>query len=262
MKKQKAIKSKKYFLQANKTSNNHLIFAHVCITLKEIQKTGTLGKPMKKLKQGILLSIEGIDGSGKSTLANKLRDKLQKEAFDVILTYEPGDSALGKHLRKILHERDFEICGKSEFFLFASDRAQHFKSVIMPNLKENKIIISDRMGDSSVAYQGYGRGEDIEMIKNINNWAMQNREPDIILYIKVPIETALQRLKKRKGRPTSFEQEKEKFVKKLVAGFEQMFKDRKNVITLDGQQPADILVKSAYANIKQWIKDKELVKHE
>ena len=124
---------------------------------------------MKKLKKGILISIEGIDGSGKSTLANKLRDKLQQDAFDVLLTYEPGDSALGKHLRKILHERDFEICGKSEFLLFASDRAQHFESVIIPNLKENKIVVSDRMGDSSVAYQGYGRGEDIDMIKNINS---------------------------------------------------------------------------------------------
>jgi len=217
-----------------------------------------LRENMKKLKQGILISIEGIDGSGKSTLANKLRDKLQKNTFDVTLTYEPGDSALGKHLRKILHERDFEICDKSEFLLFASDRAQHFESVVIPNLHKNKIVISDRMGDSSVAYQGYGRGEDIDMIKTINNWAMLNKKPDITFYIRVPIETAIQRLKKRKGRPTSFEKEKEKFVKKLITGFEELFKDRKDVITLDGQQDADILAKCAYANIMQWIKDKKL----
>lgn len=217
---------------------------------------------MKKLKQGLLISIEGIDGSGKSTLANKLRDKLKKEKYNVMLTYEPGDSDLGKHLRKILQERDFDMCGKSEFLLFASDRAQHFKDVIIPNLKKNKIILSDRMGDSSVAYQGYGRGEDINIISQINNWAMQNIEPDIIFYIKVPIETALERLKKRKGKPTSFEKEKEKFTKKIIKGFDQIFANKKNAVILDGEQPADILVKSAYANVKQWIKNKELITHE
>ena len=72
-----------------------------------------------KLKKGLLVAIEGIDGSGKSTLANKLREKLESDNLDTILTYEPGDSALGKHLRKILQERDFELCGKSEFLLFA-----------------------------------------------------------------------------------------------------------------------------------------------
>ena len=214
---------------------------------------------MKKLKQGILISIEGLDGSGKSTLANRLRDKLIKEKFDTKLTYEPGDSALGKHLRKILHERDFDICGKSEFLLFASDRAQHFKEVIIPNLQQNKIVISDRMGDSSVAYQGYGRQEDVNKIKEINKWAMLNREPDIVFYIKVSLELALQRLKKRKSRPTSFEKEKEKFTKRLVTGFEEIFKDRKNAITLDGEQPADILEKMAYANIMQHIKTCELL---
>ncbi|MFC1842713.1 dTMP kinase [Candidatus Dependentiae bacterium] len=213
---------------------------------------------MKKLKQGILISIEGIDGSGKSTLANKLRDKLLEKDLDVLLTYEPGDSALGKQLRKILHERDYDICGKAEYFLFASDRAQHFQEVIIPNLDKNKLIISDRMGDSSVAYQGYGRQEDVEKIKEINRWAMQDINPDIIFYIKVPLELALQRLKKRKSKPTSFEKEKEKFTKRLITGFEETFKNKKNVITLDGAQPADILTKIAYANVKQFIKDQDL----
>jgi len=214
---------------------------------------------MKKLTRGILISIEGIDGSGKSTLANKLRDTLIKKQFDTKLTYEPGDSSLGKHLRKILHERDFDICGKSEFLLFASDRAQHFVETIIPKLNQNKIVISDRMGDSSVAYQGYGRQEDIQVIQRINKWAMQDIEPDIVFYIKVPLETALQRLKKRKSRPTSFEKEKQKFTKRLVTGFEEIFKNRKNVITLDGEQPADILEKMAYANIMQYVKDNNLL---
>jgi len=214
---------------------------------------------MTKLKRGVLISIEGIDGSGKSTLANKLRDKLLKDNLDILLTYEPGDSALGKHLRKIVNQRDFTMCGKAEFLLFAADRAQHFQETIIPNLQKNKLIISDRMGDSSVAYQGYGRSENIDKIKEINKWAMQNHEPDIILYIKISPELAVARLQKRKGKPTSFEKEKEKFTKKLVHGFEEIFKNKNNVVTLDGEQEADILAKIAYANIKKWLKDQGLL---
>lgn len=212
----------------------------------------------KTLKKGILIAIEGLDGCGKSTLANNLKVKFESEKIPFILTYEPGDSQLGKHLRKILNERDFEFCPKSEFLLFASDRAQHFDQVIIPALKQNKIVVSDRMGDSSVVYQGYGRGEDIEKIKEINNWAMQGIEPDIIFYISVPQDIALERLCKRKSKPTSFEKEREDFTKKLVKGFEQNFKDRKNVIQLDGQQDADMLAKIAFANIMLFIENNKL----
>lgn len=211
-----------------------------------------------KLKKGLLISIEGLDGSGKSTLANKLREKLECDNLDTIVTYEPGDSDLGKHLRKILQERDFLLCGKSEFLLFASDRAQHFQDVIIPNLQKNKIVISDRMADSSVVYQGYGRQEDIEKIKHINKWAMQDIEPDIIFYIQVPLKVALERLEKRNSKPSAFEKEKDSFTKRLVNGFEAEFKDKKNVIILDGQQDADMLAKIAHANIKLFIKNNNL----
>ena len=211
-----------------------------------------------KLKKGLLVAIEGLDGSGKSTLANKLRDKLEKDNFETVVTYEPGDSALGKHLRKILQERDFALCGKSEFLLFASDRAQHFQDVIIPQLEKNKIVISDRMGDSSVVYQGYGRQEDLETIKFINKWAMQGIEPDIIFYIQVPLKVALERLEKRNSKPSAFEKEKHSFTKRLFNGFETEFKERKNVITLDGLQDADMLAKIAHANIKLFIKNNSL----
>jgi len=214
---------------------------------------------MRKLKQGILLTVEGIDGSGKSTLANNLRDKLKKDNFDILLTYEPGDTPLGKKIRAILHSDDVAISGESEFLLFASDRAQHFKDVIIPNLKKNKLIISDRMADSSAAYQGYGRQINIEMIHTINKWVMRDIVPDITLYIKVPLEVALQRLKKRKTKPTSFEKEKEAFTKRLIHGYDEIFKDRKNVIIVDGEQSAEILAKIAYANVKEWLKNKKFI---
>jgi len=215
---------------------------------------------MATLTRGVLLSVEGIDGSGKSTLINKLKDLLAKQTIPVVLTYEPGDSHLGKALKNLLlEEKPAGMSNKTEFLLYAADRAQHFKEKIIPALQEKKLIMSDRMHDSSVAYQGYARGLDVDMIKKINRWAMQTIEPDLTIYIQIPLEVALQRLKKRKGRPTSIEQEKETFTKKAINGFETIFADRKNVLTLDGQQNADTLAKIAYANVMKFLRDKKLI---
>jgi dTMP kinase len=209
---------------------------------------------MKQLKQGILITIEGIDGSGKSTLANKLRDSLQKKQLPVILTYEPGDTEIGKQLRKALQERPVPLCDKTEFLLYAADRAQHIQDVVLPQLNKKKIVLSDRMADSALAYQGYGRGLDLGIIQTVNNWVMQGIKPDLTLYIKISTQSAVARLKKRKGRPTSIEQEKEAFTKKVINGFDTIFATRNNVIILDGEQSADMLHKIAHANIVKFLK--------
>ncbi|MCK5633295.1 dTMP kinase, partial [bacterium] len=140
---------------------------------------------METLTRGILIAVEGIDGSGKSTLANKLRDSFQKEQFPTVLTYEPGDTKLGKQLRKTLEEKPVPVCGQAEFLLYAADRAQHFVDVVIPALTQKKIVISDRMSDSSLAYQGYGRNFDLSLITMINKWVMHDIKPDITLYIKI-----------------------------------------------------------------------------
>ncbi len=212
---------------------------------------------MKKLKQGFLISIEGIDGSGKSTLANKLRDSLQKEKFPVVLTYEPGDTKIGKQFRTALQEKPYPMCDKTEFLLYAADRAQHIQDVIKPELYGKKIVISDRMADSSLAYQGYGRGLDLGIIKKINEWVMECVKPDITLYIKVSTTSAVERLKKRKGRPTSIEKEKEAFTKKVVEGFDTIFKNRSDVIILDGEQSEQMLHKIAHANIINFLRNRQ-----
>ena len=98
------------------------------------------------------------------------------------------------------------------------------------------------MADSSLAYQGYGRNLDIEMIKKVNKWAMQNIEPDVIFYIKIDTKTAFERIIKRNEALTSFEKEKTEFWTKVINGFEDIFRNKKNVITLDGTKtPEEIL---------------------
>jgi dTMP kinase len=204
--------------------------------------------------KGLLISIEGIDGSGKSSLAGSLEKTLKKNNLDVILTKEPGDTPLGKDLRKILHEEKAKTCDKAEYLLFGADRAQHFETLVIPALKDNKIVISDRLADSSVAYQGYGRGLDIEMIKSINQWAMEKIEPDIVFYIKIDLETALPRIVKRGETLTSFEIEKKHFWEKVSSGYDEIFKKRKNVVALDGTKSIEDLTKQAAAYVLEKVK--------
>jgi dTMP kinase len=203
---------------------------------------------MKKIKNGLLISIEGIDGSGKSSLAKALTIKLQDAAYDVFFTKEPGGTDLGKKIREILMTKNDPVTPIAEFLLFAADRSQHFAEKVIPALSEGSIVISDRMADSSLVYQGYGRGINKEMIKTVNSWAMQDRKPDIVLYLRLSTEQAYERIAQRNEPLTSFEKEKE-FIKTLEEAFETVFKDRPDVVTLDAIKGTDTLLDYVFNTI-------------
>lgn len=198
---------------------------------------------MQSQQHGILIALEGIDGSGKSTLARNLAIALQNQNHAVVLTKEPGDSKLGALVRAIVQKQDVPVSPKAEFLLFAADRAQHFAELIEPQLAQGKIIISDRLSDSSLAYQGFGRGLSIDLIKTVNTWAMNNIKPDITCYIRIAPAQALERLHSR-TELTAFEKQ-QAFMQRVLAGFEELYKDRKDVIILDGTESPEILTQQA-----------------
>ena len=208
---------------------------------------------IKSLQRGILIAIEGIDGSGKSTLARNLYNKLQEGHIPALITKEPGGTPLGMQLRKILHEKPFDFCPKAEYLLFAADRAQHMNSIVQPALEENKIVISDRMGDSSIVYQGHARGLDVAMIDTINKWAMNGIQPDLIFYVHLSPEQAIERIKQRNEALTSFEKEGEAFIKALVKGFDKLFASRSNIIYLNGTHSPESLTEQAVEQLSSWI---------
>lgn len=213
---------------------------------------------MRQLQRGLLVAIEGIDGSGKSTLAHNIHHALTNLSWSTLLTREPGDSALGTHIRTILHDPAIPKTPKAEFLLFAADRAQHMSSVVLPALAHKKIVISDRMADSSVVYQGYARGLDIAMIKKINAWAMEDHEPDIILYVRIPAALAYERLIARNIPLTSFEQEPQTFFQRLVEGFDTTMQAKQQAIILDGTQTPEQLTTTATEKILSWIQNNNL----
>lgn len=188
------------------------------------------------LPQGILIALEGIDGSGKTSVATFLSDYFKQLGFTVVSTRQPGATELGKHIRTMLHDRPFEVSAKSEFLLFAADRAQHIESVIKPALQAGSIVISDRMADSSIAYQGAGRGLDERTLSEINSWAMDGIKPDVTVYIRVDWATALHRLKKRNEKLTHFEQEKVEFFENVIRQYDTLYFNRKDVVIINGTQ--------------------------
>lgn len=207
---------------------------------------------MKKIvPNGLLISFEGIDGCGKSTLATLIKQTLSEQC-ETVLTKEPGATELGRKLRQTLLQKDVPICEKAEFLLFATDRAQHFAQFIIPKLSQGFIILSDRMADSSLVYQGYGRNLGTETISLINQWAMNNRQPDIVFYLQIDAQTAYQRMQKRGVPLNSFEQEKS-FMEKLVTGFDTLVAPRKHVYTLNAHQKPELLVQEALAIIHKKI---------
>ncbi len=203
------------------------------------------------MNTGILITFEGIDGSGKSSAAQSLYTAL-KDEFPVLLTREPGGTELGNQLRGILQQRTYDLDPKAEYLLFAADRAQHMQQVVLPALKKGMIVLSDRMADSSLAYQGYGRGVDPFMITKINEWTMQQRLPDLTIYLEIDYEQATKRLAARQEQVTVFEQEHAEFFERIQQGFEVAFRER-NVIRIDGSQDEQTVAQQTYRTVYHYI---------
>lgn len=210
---------------------------------------------MKKIKNGFLCVIEGIDGSGKSTLLQSLVTSLQDQAYDVVKTREPGGTPLGKEVRHWLHHSQTRPIPEAEFLLFAADRAQHIHEVVKPALNDGKIVLSDRMADSSMAYQGYGRGIDRAMITSVNRWVMNGVQPNVIIYVAIDWDTACERLSNGRTELTAFEKEDHDFFMRVSHGFTDIFKYRSQVYTLDGRQTPEVIFEQAHAILMRKLKE-------
>ena len=205
---------------------------------------------MNRLPKGFLIAVEGLDGVGKTTLCEKLAKKIEQNEYPVIQTRQPGGTALGKEIRHILHESLERPTPLAEYFLLAADRAQHMSTLILPALNDHKIVISDRMGDSSLAYQGYGRGIDLDFIRYVNNKAMQGHMPDLTIYVRLDFSEALNRLKTRGTKATAFEKESHAFFKRVAEGFETLYATPiPQLLVLEGTQTPDILADQAYQKV-------------
>jgi dTMP kinase len=164
------------------------------------------------------IAIEGIDGAGKSSVISNLQAKLLVKNIKAVLTREPGGTELGQKLRTIIETIPHEA--PVELFLFAADRQEHYLKIIKPAIAANKLVISDRSVYSSVAYQGYGHGLNIEDIVLVNKIALQNKFPDLLVYLKLDPAVAIERIKLSRSTVTHFE--KLDYLEKVAKGFDEL----------------------------------------
>jgi dTMP kinase len=143
--------------------------------------------------QGKFITFEGIDGSGKSTQLRMLAGDLRQRGLDVLTSCEPGGTPLGRRLREAFLEAEETVAPMAELLLFAADRAQHVELLIKPALAEGRVVISDRYADATFAYQGAGRGFDVNTVNQVIHLATGGLKPDLTVFFDIPIETALHR---------------------------------------------------------------------
>ena len=142
----------------------------------------------------MFITLEGMEGCGKSTQCALLVEHFTRLGFDVLRTLEPGGSALGKELRRILLDpANSDLSPVSELFLYLADRAQHVGTVIRPALAQDRVVICDRFADSTVVYQGYGRGLEPSLLRQLNDTAVQGLWPDATVLLDLDPEQGLRR---------------------------------------------------------------------
>ena len=144
-------------------------------------------------RRGLFVTLEGGEGAGKSTQAQMLTQRLHDAGYPVLLTREPAGMGLGRWLKELLEEGGPALEPLAELLLFAAARAQHVAEVIRPALERGDIVVCDRFSDSTLAYQGYGRGLDMELIRILNQAATGGIRPDLTLLFDVPPEAGLAR---------------------------------------------------------------------
>ena len=152
------------------------------------------------MARGIFITVEGMEGSGKTTHCEKISAYLEKKGFEVIQVHEPGGTRIGEQVRNILLSAgNEEMIDRAELFLFLASRSQLVEEVIRPSMAAGKVIVCDRYIDSTVAYQGYGRGVDEKFIRLLNKFVVGNVEPDLTIILDVDAPVGLRRAIKRLG---------------------------------------------------------------
>lgn len=179
-----------------------------------------------------LIVFEGLDFTGKTTQVRLLADRLHKASFRVTATREPGGTTLGEGVREvILSNENTKLLPLSELLLFITCRAQLSSEVIEPALASGHTVVSSRFRLSSLAYQGYGRGIDLDLIRRLNEIATAGRQPDITFLIDLPAEVALAR---KRGEGDRIEQEDLAFYRRVRDGYLELARDDPHVQIIDG----------------------------
>lgn len=212
---------------------------------------------------GIFITFEGPDGAGKTTQLQKLAQELQKLGHDVLVTREPGGTAISDKIRGIILDPiNEEMVDQAEVLLYAASRAQHVHEKIIPALKAGRMVLCDRFIDASVAYQSYGLGVDIDTVKSISKFASSGLQATRTYIMDVPVEVSLDRLNQRAGgggtdqQLDRIEQKNVDYHTRVRAGFHQIAKDHPDrVRVIDANRAVDQIAKDIWLDCEQLLEE-------
>ena len=216
---------------------------------------------------GFFVSFEGVEGGGKTTQVTLLAEALQAQGREVVVTREPGGTELGQVLRRLLLEPSTTpLASEAELLLMLADRAQHVQEVILPGLRANKVVISDRFLDSTIAYQGYGRGISLATLERFNAFVCGACMPALTLILDLPVATGLQRAHERRGTvsPTdTFEAQARDFHERVRTGFLATAQaNPQRVRRIDADRPVNIIHQEIVSIVRERIEQAENVKRQ
>ena len=205
----------------------------------------------------MFITFEGIEGSGKTTQIGRLVKNLERHGIPLIKTFEPGGTRIGKNIRRILLDsRNWNLSPMTELLLYIADRAQHVEEVIRPALEKGKWVICDRYFDATVVYQGEARGQDMRLIRDLNETSTGGIQPDITFLLDSPVEMGLRRARRREKtfaheRQDRFERERVEFHHKVREGYlMQAHLNPQRFIVIDAAQTKDEVEERIFQHIR------------
>ncbi len=209
----------------------------------------------------MFITFEGIEGCGKTTQIKRLAKRLQENGIRFISTLEPGGTRIGQDIRRLLLDsRNSHLSPMAELILYAADRAQHVEEIIRPALEQGKWVICDRFFDATVAYQGAGRGLDMDLIMTLNSKVTKGLRPDITLLLDCPPEMGIERALKRNNASMEdgqdrFEREKMEFHTKVRNAYLQISRNEKRFSVINAALPEDKVEEEIFRVIMPYTED-------
>jgi dTMP kinase len=209
--------------------------------------------------RGLFITFEGLDGSGKSTQMRLLADRLRGEGLAVLETAEPGGGRIGQQIRRILLDAaNQELTATAELLLMFACRAQNVDELILPALAKGEIVLSDRFTDSSIAYQGYGRGLGTEIVLDVDRVACRGLIPDLTLCIDidplVSLARAHARNREQDGSETRLDEQDLDFYRRVHEGYRQLASEEpKRVRMIGGSRSPDAIAADVWAEVSALI---------
>lgn len=211
------------------------------------------------MKKGLLVSLEGPDGAGKSSVLEALVPILEENGHQVVTTREPGGVPISEAIREvILDQKNTEMDGKTELLLYIASRRQHLIEKVLPALESGKLVIMDRFIDSSVAYQGFGRGLGVSDIEWLNRFATDGLKPDVTLYFDLDVEEGLARIARNKNREVNrLDLEGLDMHRRVRQGYLYALENAPDrIVKIDASQTLESVVQDSLAVLNKRLNDK------